>query len=81
LSYSHGQRTMEALSIPNILTKVRSFAETSFDPHSHPRLCASWQMNHLDKDFRYMALSDLAEALKKDSFKLDNTQETKIVGE
>jgi hypothetical protein len=38
-------------------------------------------MAHLDKDFRYMATSDLGEELKKDTFKLDSVSEGKIVGE
>jgi hypothetical protein len=38
------------------------------------------QMNHLDKDIRYMSVSDLAEELKKDTFKLDATSEGKVVG-
>jgi hypothetical protein len=37
------------------------------------------QLAHLDKDFRYMACSDLTEELKRETFKLDAVNETKVV--
>jgi len=36
-------------------------------------------MNNRDKDYRYMAISDLATELSKDTFKLDTDSEKKIV--
>lgn len=36
------------------------------------------KMSNRDKDFRYMALSDLLNELKKDTFKMDNDSEKKI---
>jgi len=35
-------------------------------------------MSHRDKDFRFMALSDLVNELKKDTFKMDNESEKNI---
>ncbi len=36
------------------------------------------QMSNRDKDFRFMALSDLLNELKKDTFKLDSDNEKKV---
>ncbi len=67
---------MDQFSIPNMLSKV-GLAQL-FGAMTDPR--GRLQMNHLDKDIRYMSVSDLAEELKKDTFKLDATSEGKVVG-
>jgi hypothetical protein len=41
-------------------------------------LTISFQLTHLDKDFRYMACSDLTEELKREAFKLDSVNEGKV---
>lgn len=73
--------------IANLLEKVSQFS-LSLDfylsceiPHSvhHFGICLYYQMTSNDKDFRFMATNDLMTELQKDSIKLDDESERKVV--
>lgn len=42
-------------------------------------LVSFWQMTSNDKDFRFMATNDLMTELQKDSIKLDDDSERKVI--
>ena len=42
--------------------------------------CSSFQMTSNDKDFRFMAINDLMAELQKDSIKLDDESERRVIG-
>ena len=48
-------------------------------PPNHPPIPPSFQMGSVDKDFRFMATNDLMTELQKDSIKLDDDSEKKVV--
>ncbi len=74
-----GLAERKTVRVPTLGRHTGSCAERTqcFSVDSH--VVSASQLSHLDKDFRYMACSDLTEELKRDTFKFDTNSETKVV--
>ena len=67
--------------ISSLLDKVRKrvWKEGGREGKRIGRCCLPLQMSSVDKDFRFMATNDLMAELQKDSIKLDDDSEKKVV--
>ena len=75
-----------SFQIAHLLEKVSSrifqilaLMQTMWNCEIYARFFLFSQMNSSDKDFRFMATNDLMSELQKDSIKLDDESERKVV--